>query len=157
MGMKAIDIRSRDIWAGLLIMAIAILFGVTAIDYPMGSPQRLDSGAFPVLLSALLFLLGLIMTLVGVVKGGAIGIEHWTWRGLLLIVIPPILFGFFVREIGLILCLFGVALLSAFASRMARAHVALILAAVLTLFCVGVFVYGLGLPIPLVGRWLQGQ
>ena len=50
-----------------------------------------------------------------------------------------------------------VALLSAFASRMARAHVALILAAVLTLFCVGVFVYGLGLPIPLVGRWLQGQ
>ena len=142
--MKAIDIRSRDLWAGLLIMAIAVLFGATAISYPMGSPQRLDSGAFPVILSGLLFLLGLIMALVGIFRGGAVGIEQWTWRGLLLIVIPPILFG-----------LFGVALLSAFASRMARAHVALILAAVLTLFCVGVFVYGLGLPIPLVGRWLR--
>jgi hypothetical protein len=153
--MKAIDIRSRDLWAGLLMMAIAVLFGATAISYPMGSPQRLDSGAFPVILSGLLFLLGLIMALVGIFRGGAVGIEHWTWRGLLLIVIPPILFGLFVRELGLIICLFGVALLSAFASRMARIHVALILAAILTLFCVGVFVYGLGLPIPLVGRWLR--
>ncbi len=154
--MKAIDLRAKDIWAGLLLMAIGSIFGITAHDYPLGTARSLDSGAFPLLLSILLFGLGLAITLVGIVKGGH-GIEQWTWRGLLLIAAPPVFFGIFIRDLGLIPCLFAVAFVSSFASRFARLHKSLVLAIVLTLFCIGVFIYGLGLPIPLIGRWLSGH
>lgn len=154
--MKEIDFRSKDIWAGFLMMALALAFGLTALGYPLGTPRNLDSGAFPVLLSTLLFVLGLAITVTGIFQGSG-GIEHWTWRGLLLIIGPPVFFGLLIRELGLIPCLFAVALVSSFASRFAKAHVSLILAVVLVTFCIGVFIYGLGLPIPLIGRWLGGH
>lgn len=155
--MNAVALRSKDIWTGLLMMAIALLFGTTAIDYPFGTARNLDSGAFPLLLSGLLFLLGLVIALIGVFRGGDRGIEHWTWRGVLLILGPPVFFGLFIRELGLIPSLAIVAFVSSFASRLARLTVSLLLALILTLFCIGVFIYGLGLPIPLVGRWLGGN
>lgn len=155
--MQGIDLRSKDIWAGLLMMAIALLFGANAIDYPFGTARNLDSGAFPLLLSGLLFILGLAIASVGILRGGADPIRHWTWRGLLLIVGPPVFFGLFIRELGLVPCLALVAFASSFASRLARVPVSLLLAAILTLFCIGVFIYGLGLPIPLFGRWLGGH
>lgn len=154
--MKTIDFRAKDIWAGLLMMGLAALFGLTATGYPLGTPRNLDSGAFPLLLSLLLFALGLAITLVGIFRSSG-GIEHWTWRGLLLIVGPPVFFGLLIRELGLVPCLFAVALVSSFASRFARAKNSVFLAFVLTLFCIGVFIYGLGLPIPLIGRWLGGH
>lgn len=154
--MKPLDLRAKDIWAGLLMIAIAALFGMPAISYPLGTARNLDSGAFPLLLSILLFGLGLAIMLIGVFKGSG-GIEQWTWRGLLLIVGPPVFFGLFIRELGLIPCLAGVALVSSFASRFAKFPISVLLTIVLTLFCIGVFIYGLGLPIPLIGRWLGGH
>ena len=153
--MRATNLRAKDIWAGLVLMSVAAIFAVTALDYTLGTARNLDSGAFPLLLSILLLGLGLAVTCIGVVKGGG-GIEQWTWRGLLLIIGPPIFFGIFIRELGLIPCLLIVAFTSSLASRYARLHLSLILAVVLTLFCTGVFIYGLGLPIPLFGRWLGG-
>lgn len=154
--MKTIDFRAKDIWAGFLMMALALIFGLTALDYPLGTARNLDSGAFPTLLSILLFLLGLAITLTGIVQGSG-GITHWTWRGLILIIGPPVFFGLLIRELGLIPCLFAVALVSSFASRLAKVHISLILAVILVAFCIGVFIYGLGLPIPLIGRWLGGH
>lgn len=154
--LRAKDARSKDIWAGLLMMALAILFGATAMGYPLGTARNLDSGAFPILLSGLLFCLGLAITLIGLVRGSG-SIDDWTWRGVLLILGPPVFFGLFIRELGLIPCLALVAFVSSFASRLAKLPLSILLAILLTLFCVAVFIYGLGLPIPLIGRWLGGH
>jgi len=154
--MNATHLRAKDVWAGLLMMALALLFGATAMGYPLGTARNLDSGAFPILLSGLLFCLGLAITIIGLARGSG-GIDNWTWRGVLLILGPPVFFGFFIRELGLIPCLVLVAFVSSFASRLARLPISILLAILLTLFCVGVFIYGLGLPIPLLGRWLGGH
>ena len=78
-------------------------------------------------------------------------------KHLLLILGPPVFFGLFIRELGLIPCLALVAFVSSFASRLAKLPLSILLAILLTLFCVAVFIYGLGLPIPLIGRWLGGH
>ncbi len=76
------------------------------------------------------------------------------WRGLILILSAPIIFGLTVRELGLLPGIALVVLISSFASRRVSVRLALALTVGLTAFCVLVFGVGLRLPIPLLGPWL---
>jgi hypothetical protein len=54
----------RNLARGIFLVAIALLFGITAaVNYPIGDFARAGPGLFPVLISALLLLVG-IATLV---------------------------------------------------------------------------------------------
>ncbi len=147
------DPFSKDLLTGVLLMAVALFFAAIASDYDVGSARRMGPGFFPLLLAGLLFVLGLVLAIQAALRGGPRP-EGWSWRGLILIVTPPILFGVFIRDIGLVITLIVAVGLCAFASRKARGRPVLLLAGGLTLFCVAVFVFGLGLPLPLWGRWL---
>lgn len=48
---------------GLLLMAIALVFGIGATQYQIGTFSRSGPGLFPLVISALLFLIGLTMAL----------------------------------------------------------------------------------------------
>jgi hypothetical protein len=50
---------NRHLARGLFLMAIALLFGIPAAGYPIGSFGRAGPGLFPLLVSGLLFLVGL--------------------------------------------------------------------------------------------------
>jgi hypothetical protein len=78
------------------------------------------------------------------------------WRGILLIVVAPVVFGLTVRGLGLVASIALVVAISAFASQRMSARLAVMLTVGLTLFCVLVFRIGLGLPLKLVGPWLGG-
>uniref|UniRef100_UPI002FDE9823 tripartite tricarboxylate transporter TctB family protein n=1 Tax=Pelomicrobium sp. TaxID=2815319 RepID=UPI002FDE9823 len=67
-----------------------------------------------------------------------------------------LLFGALVRGAGLVPATAVLVLVSAYASVYFRWFPSLALAAGLTLFCALVFVYALGLPLPLLGPWLGG-
>ncbi len=153
--MTKIDPFSKDLLTGVLLMAVALFFAVLAQDYDIGEARKMGPGFFPLVLTGLLFLLGAILTVQAARNGGGGRPDHWTLRGLVLIVLPPLLFGLLIRELGLVITLFSAVGLCAFASRKARGRSVLLLAGGLTLFCVAVFVFGLGLPLPLFGRWLQ--
>lgn len=49
----------RNLARGLFLMAIALLFGVPAARYPLGDFGRAGPGLFPLLVSSLLFLVGM--------------------------------------------------------------------------------------------------
>jgi putative tricarboxylic transport membrane protein len=66
------------------------------------------------------------------------------------------LFGFLVRRTGLVIALPLLVIISAWASDHFRWRPTLILAAGLTLFCVFVFLRGLGVPLPVWGSWFGG-
>jgi hypothetical protein len=70
--------------------------------------------------------------------------------------VAPVLFGLTVRGLGLIPSIAIVVAVSAYASQRMSLKLAVALIAGLTLFCVLVFHYGLGLPLRLVGPWLGG-
>ena len=51
--------NDRNLLKGLLLIAIALAFGLQALRYPIGQFARAGPGLFPLLVSSLLLLLGL--------------------------------------------------------------------------------------------------
>lgn len=52
--------NDKNLVRGLFLMAISLAFGLTSLRYPMGSFSRAGAGLFPLMVSSLLFLIGLI-------------------------------------------------------------------------------------------------
>jgi|SRR5215472_5686577 len=51
--------NNRNLVKGLFLVAISLAFGLGSLRYPMGSLARAGPGLFPLLVSSLLFLVGL--------------------------------------------------------------------------------------------------
>lgn len=83
-------------------------------------------------------------------------IEAFAFKGLALVIVSVLVFGIIVRAAGLVVTLPLLVFISAYASIRFRWRTTLIVAAGLTIFCVFVFVKGLGIPLPIIGPWLGG-
>lgn len=146
-------INRQELATGGIFVALGLFFGLSAyFDLPLGRALRMGPGFFPLLLSAILILLGIVIAL----KGARLpepAITSIPWRGILFILPTPILAGATMRGLGLAPTLALVSLLASFASPRMTLPLALALSAGLTVFCVIVFHFGLGLPIPLFGPW----
>src|SRR5476651_218964 len=51
--------NDRNLIRGLFIIGISLAFGLTSLRYPMGEFSRAGPGLFPLMVSCLLFLIGL--------------------------------------------------------------------------------------------------
>ncbi|HEY2990999.1 MAG TPA: tripartite tricarboxylate transporter TctB family protein [Candidatus Binatia bacterium] len=145
----------KDFWTGL----IYIFFGSTAIlvarEYGMGTAVRMGPAYFPTILGGLLVGIGAIAVIRSfIVPGTPVG--AFAFKGLILVSVAVLLFGFIVRGAGLAVALPLLVIVSALASERFRWRHTLIMAAGLTVFCVLVFLKGLGIPLPVVGRWFGG-
>jgi putative tricarboxylic transport membrane protein len=115
----------------------------------------MGAGYFPTVLGGLLTLIGIIALIRSfVVPGSRIG--GFTFKGLLLVVGATLVFGLIVRGAGLAIALPLFVMMSAYASVYFRWGPSLALAAGLTVFCVLVFLKGLGVPLPILGSWFGG-
>ena len=149
-------IRSaKDFWAGLLYLFFGACAVIIARDYEMGSALKMGPAYFPTLLGYLLAAIGVIsLARSFIAEGMAIG--EFTIKAMLLVIVSVLLFGFLVRRAGFIIALPLLVLLSSTASVYFRWRPSLLLAAGLTVFCVFVFLRGLGVPLPLWGSWFGG-
>lgn len=142
----------KDIAAGLLLLAAALFFGLIGFSQlPLGTSFRMGPGYFPVLLSGLLGVMGLAIAGRAIGASAAVSAGRIPWRGIVLTSGATIGFALLVPRYGLVPALAVAILLSAFASRRMTPALALALTAGLTAFCVLLFRYGLGVPIPLLG------
>jgi hypothetical protein len=149
-------IRStKDFWAGLLYIFFGSIAIIVARDYGMGTGAKMGPAYFPTILGALLAGIGLISVIRSLITPGT-PIGAFAFKGLILVTASVVLFGFIVRGAGLVVALPLLVAMSASASKRFRWRTALIMAAVLTIFCSVVFVEGLGIPLPIVGPWLGG-
>ncbi|MTH76550.1 tripartite tricarboxylate transporter TctB family protein [Paracoccus aestuariivivens] len=143
-----------DIATGLLLMAAAVFFGWQTMGLEIGTSLRMGPGYFPMVLSGLLFLLGLLVFL------KAFGREDEpfgkvAWRGMAFILPAPVFFGLTVRGLGFVPALFLAALIAAQASTRLKPLHGLVLAVIVTIASTLIFSYGLGLPFRRFGPWLQ--
>lgn len=152
--MKNISIDWTDALAGLVFVLFGLFFGVQAMGLEIGTAFRMGPGYFPLVLSAILILLGLFIIASAIHDRGSDGIGTLAWRGVLFILPAPIFFGLTVRGLGFVPAIFVTTLIAALASFKMRLHWALVLAASVTLFATVVFSYGLGLPFRRFGPWL---
>jgi len=147
-------IRStKDFWAGL----IYLLFGASAVivarDYDMGTALKMGPAYFPTVLGWLLIAVGGLALIRAFISSDA-PLGALAWTKLCLIIGSTILFGLILRRAGLIVAVPLLVLTSSVASRHFRWIPTVALAAGLTVFCIFVFLKGLGVPIPVVGPWL---
>jgi hypothetical protein len=119
----------------------------------LGTATRMGPGYFPLVLSGVLILLGVIILIQALrFEGEPVGAI--AWRGMVFILPAPVFFGLTVRGLGFVPALFCTALIAAFASHRMRPGLALIIASALTFFATAVFSYALGLPFRRFGPWL---
>lgn len=145
----------KDFWTGL----IYIFFGSSAIliarDYGMGTAIKMGPAYFPSILGGLLLVIGAIAVIRSFLVPGA-PISAFAFKGLTLIIVSVVAFGLIVRGAGLAVALPLLVIISALASAKFRWSPTLIMAAGLTIFCVFVFLKGLGIPLPVLGSWFGG-
>ena len=145
----------RDLLAGCMFLMFGLAFLYVAQDYQLGSARRMGPAYFPVVLS--LILIGIGLATVGrafVVAGPPI--RDVAAKALALVTAAVMLFGLVVQGAGLGVATAALVLVSAPASRSSRLVPTLVLAAALAMFCVLVFIAGLGLPFRALGPWLRG-
>ena len=144
----------QDAAAGLFLLAVAALALWLGAGLPAGSLRQLGPGMFPRVLAVLVGAVGLLILLDAFLEKGA-ALNRWPWRGPLFILGAAIAFAFAVRPLGLVVAGPLVMIVGAFASDETRHHEAVLFGVIMTLFCVGLFKFALGLPIP-VAPWAIG-
>ena len=142
--------NQKDFFSGLLFMALGVSFAWAASRYGMGTAANMGPGYFPLLLGALLTLLGGVLVFKALVfeteDGGRIGTV--AWRPMCLIAAANGVFGLLIgglasagiAPMGLVLAVFTLTLMAAAAGSGFRWKAALILALLLALGSSLVFV-----------------
>jgi hypothetical protein len=145
----AMKIRSpKDFWSGLIFVAMGVLFIALASQYRMGDLHRMGPAMFPTLVGGLLAALGGIIAARSLVLVGP-PVAAFALRPLALGLLSIVLFGVALQFLGLVIAVAVLVLVSAYASSEVRTLQTIVLAGVMVVFCVGVFVWLLGLPLPL--------
>ena len=147
--MKPAILDSKDFWAGLMFAATGAAAIFMARGYPFGTMLRMGPGYFPIVLGALLVLFGLWFIAKGLrsqerIEGG------WSLRALIVLPLALVLFGVLVERAGFVPALVVLIFGSAAAGTQFRFGEVALLTVVLTALCVAVFIWGLGLPYPLL-------
>jgi hypothetical protein len=142
-------IRSpKDFWAGLIFIAIGGGFVLLAQQYRLGDMHRMGPAMFPTLVGALLAVLGAIIALRAFAFEGE-PVPRFYLRSIGVSLLAIVLFGVALQWLGLIAAVAVLVLVGAYAARDVRPIENLALAAVMIAFSVAVFVWLLGLPLPL--------
>ena len=148
-----------DLGAGAIFIAIGLFFGVTTLmELDIGTARRMGPGYFPIALSGILIALGLVIALKSVGRADEAR-GPLPWRGLVVLLSVPVVFGVLIRPLGMAPVLAMTTFITSFASTRMSLKAAVLLALGLTVFCVAVFNFGLGLPLrlfgPLVEPWTR--
>jgi putative tricarboxylic transport membrane protein len=111
-------------------------------------------GTLPKGLAVLLGALGALLVANSIFEKGT-SLDRWSIRGPLFILGALVVFGLTVRPLGLIVAGPLAIMVSALASDEMRWKETILFGVLMTAFCIGLFKFALGLPIPLA-PWLFG-
>lgn len=140
--------HQKDFWAGVLYMAFGIAAIGIALDYPLGTANRMGPGYFPRGLGTLMIVLGLILVLRSFKLKGE-PIRFPSFKPLLIVLGSVVLFGLVAPKGGLVLATIALIIASSTASHEFRWKEAVIASLILAVFTVIAFAYGLKLQLPI--------
>jgi hypothetical protein len=139
----------QDVGAGIFLILIALFFLWQASNLPLGSLRAMGPGMLPTSIAVMMGVGGALLILLALLKSGPkLTAPHL--RGLFFVLGGLILFGFTVRWLGLIVAGPLSMIFASFATKEVRPVEAVIFAFAMTAFCIGLFKFALGLPIPII-------
>jgi hypothetical protein len=161
----------KNVLAGLMFVAIAILGLWISRDYPIGTALRMGTGYVPRLLCWALLGLGVLIALQGLREGRTAGQSAppaaWDWRdasaaarrvilrlrGAVFVTASLVIFGLTIERLGLVISILLLTGVGAMAARGLRLLETFAAAAVLIALSWAIFIVGLGLTIPVWPEW----
>lgn len=152
-GKRFLGIRNpRDFWGGLAMLVFAVVALWATRDLSGMQGFAFGPGTAPRLFSGLLAGCGAMIAIMGLFTDGP-EIEPYAFRGPALVLAAILLFALLVRPTGLVIATYLSFLMAIYGSREAKLIESLLAGAAMTIFCVGLFYYGLGLPFQLWPRF----
>jgi hypothetical protein len=145
----------RDFFAGLLFVAFGIAALVISQSYALGSASRMGPGYFPRLLGILLVSLGALQSLLSF-RSTEQSDGQWHWRPLLIVLVSVAIFSAVAPWLGVVIASLLLVFISSAASSEFKWKEALVSGAIQGFAAVAVFVYGLGLPLPVWPVFIVG-
>jgi putative tricarboxylic transport membrane protein len=137
---------SQDFAAGLLLLAFGLAGLWIGADYPMGTAQRPGTGVLPMILSWCLVGTGVLLFIKTAVAGSA-RLTPWAWRPAILVTLATVAFALLVDRFGLAVAMIVSMTLTALGTPDTRWREYLLFALIMLALGVGLFIYGLGMPI----------
>ena len=145
---------NKDFWAAMMYIGTGVIGWWIARDYPFGSALRMGPGYFPIVLSGLMIAMGLYVLALGLRKDHEKIQGNWSIRALIVLPLSCVIFGILMEEAVFIPAMAALIPISAAAGRDFRWLEVALLTVGLTIACAAGFIYGLGLPYPLIkGMW----
>ncbi len=139
-----------------MFLGFGAFFVGWAQQYDLGSAARMGPAFFPTMLGAMLFLLGGIVLIEGLVVETPDGkIEPFNFRALILVLGSVVAFGMLLRPAGLLVALFVLVCVSSFGSHEFKLRDVLLLSVGMSLLVLGVFIYGLSMTIPVLPSFMR--
>lgn len=144
----------EDLMAALLFVVIGLVAFVIALDYEVGTVRRLGPGVFPLMVSGLLVLLGVGLAIQVFLSGKFNGVPSLkprfeTVRALFFVLASLLAFALLVRPAGLFIATAVQVFVVTRAEAGRPVLGSLVLALSLAVIAAAIFIYGVGLPIPL--------
>ena len=142
-------LNNKDFWSGVLLAAVGVAAVVLARDYPFGTALRMGPGYFPSVLGGLLALFGIYFVVKALRSSERIE-GNWSLRALIGLPLSLVLFGVLMGHAGFIPALVVLIFGSAASGTEFKLTEVVLLTVALTVFAVALFIWGLGLPYPLL-------
>jgi len=146
--------NNMDFLAGLVFSTIALIALYVGWNYPIGTSLRMGPGYFPRVLGFILLGFGVFIMLRGLHSGAPVE-GRWGWKPLAFITAGIIAFAYLMANFGMIPALVTMFFVTAFGGHEFRFIEVAGLTLAMCILAAGIFVYGLGLPYPMieVGSW----
>lgn len=142
-----------DVESGVFFTATGIVTMLLSTNYSFGTAARMGPGFFPIILSALLTLLGLAILVSGLRNRKPVAPAPFDLKSVLIICLAVVLFGLLLMRAGLLITVPLTVFIASFAQNEMKWKQTLVIAVALTAFTWLVFIAGLDLRIPLLPRF----
>jgi Tripartite tricarboxylate transporter TctB family len=144
---------TKDVLSGVLFVALGTGAVVVAQDYATGSSAQMGPGYFPIVIGSLIAILGLFQLIRALLRPqSSEPVLQWEIRPLSFLLIAVLIFAVAIDAFGLIPAVVALVLIGRLAAREGSLLELATMIVVLTTLSVGIFVYGLNMPLQL-GPW----
>jgi putative tricarboxylic transport membrane protein len=148
--------NAKDFWSGVLFIAFGLFFAGFARQYDMGTAARMGPAYFPTSLGILLIVIGAFVAFKGLTVVDKDGqVDRFHFKPLLLVLGGVSAFGLLLRPGGLLVALAAMIIIASLGSGEFKWKEILPLTAGLAVLVMAVFIWGLGLTIPVLPAFMQ--
>jgi putative tricarboxylic transport membrane protein len=147
--------NGQDFATGLLFIVVGLAALWIGADYPMGTAQRPGTGVLPRILAWCLIGTGALLWFKALLADGP-SLTRWAWRPVIMITLATVAFALLIDRFGLVVTMLVSMTLAALGTPETRWREYTIFALIMVVIGVGMFIYGLRMPIPILPKDLPG-